>query len=69
MQYVHAGVPAALIMQEQAEADEDELVVATEGTATAAAGVRGRSNVPGEQGALVRNILEVEQALQVSGFC
>ena len=64
--FVHAGVPAAVIMQEQAEADDDDLIVATEGAAPAAAGARGRGGAPGEQGALVRNILEVEQALQVS---
>ena len=69
MEFLRAGVPAAVIMQEQAEADDDDLIVATEGTATAAAGARGRGGAPGEQGALVRNILEVEQALQVSALC
>eukprot|EP00891_Asterochloris_glomerata_P008647 jgi/Astpho2/8647/Aster-05121 len=59
-----SGVPAAVIMQEQAEADDDDLIVATEGTITAAAGPRGRGGAPGQQGALVRNILEVEHALQ-----
>ena len=69
MKFVHAGVPAAVIMQEQAEADDDDLIVATEGTITAAAGPRGRDGAPGQQGTLVRNILEVEHALQVSSFC
>ena len=68
MKFVHAGVPAAVIMQEQAEADDDDLIVA-EGTITAAAGPRGRDGAPGQQGTLVRNILEVEHALQVSSFC